>query len=85
MDSMRSNLNTILLTITLSVLGWIAFTVHTTAVTVAAMNERMIASDRELVETRARVSALERDMNDVKVTAALGMNPGPGRRGPSSP
>lgn len=63
---MRSNLNTILLAATLGLLGWIGLTTHETSKAVATLATVQQASDRDLLDLRARVAAVEIDIATLK-------------------
>lgn len=57
-----SILNTILLAVCLAVLSWIGFTTHQSATNVAVLVERSSTNGREILELRARVSAIELEL-----------------------
>jgi len=57
---MRSNLNTILLSITLLMLGWVGKTVYETSIAVATLSERLVVNTRDIIDLRNRVSDIER-------------------------
>ena len=53
------NLNTILLMIVLGVLSWVGYTTQQTAVATAVISATNAARDRELLELRSRMAAVE--------------------------
>lgn len=56
------NLNTILLAIVLGVLSWVGYTTQNTSVALAVVVEKNSNHDRELLDLRTRLSALEIQM-----------------------
>jgi hypothetical protein len=54
-----NTLNTILLAIALGLLSWIGITAQATSEKVAVLSEKSATSDRELLDLRARVGAVE--------------------------
>jgi hypothetical protein len=57
--SKETNLNTILISVLLAVMGWVGYEVSDLGKKVSAMTQANSTSDRELLELRARVLALE--------------------------
>ncbi|EIQ01037.1 hypothetical protein OpiT1DRAFT_05601 [Opitutaceae bacterium TAV1] len=67
----KANLNTILLTVMLGVMGWVGYTVQETSKQVSAITERVGFSDREIIELRTRMSQLELDVARVKARLSV--------------
>jgi predicted negative regulator of RcsB-dependent stress response len=53
------NINTIILSVILGVMSWVGYTTQQTAVAMAVANEKAATHDRELLDLRARVAAVE--------------------------
>jgi uncharacterized membrane protein len=53
------NLNTILLGIVLGVMSWVGYTTQQTSVAVAVAAEKSATHDRELLDLRQRMAAVE--------------------------
>ena len=58
-ESSLVNFNTVLLAIVLGVVSWVGYTVQQTAVTMAVIVSTNANHDRELLELRSRVAAVE--------------------------
>jgi hypothetical protein len=63
-----ANLNTILLAIVLGVMSWIGYTVQQTSVAIAVLGSTNANHERELLELRARVQAVEIQLAQFKRT-----------------
>lgn len=62
------NLNTVLLAVTLAVLSWIGYTTQQTATSVAVLAEKGVTQDREILDLRARVAAVEIQLAQIRRT-----------------
>lgn len=69
-ETLKSNLNTVLMFVTLGVLGWLAVTAQNTAVSVAQisvsldeMTKDLDRSEKQILVLDARLSLLERQVD----------------------
>lgn len=65
-SGVTSQVNTLLLVVTLGVLSWIGITTHTTSRDLAIFTERSTTNARELLELRARVASVELQLAELK-------------------
>lgn len=63
-----ANLNTIILAVVLGVLSWIGYTTQQTSVSIAVIVEKNANHDRELLDLRARVAAVEIQLAQMRRT-----------------
>lgn len=76
-ETAKNNLNSILLVVTLGVLGWIGATAQSTSVEVGKLSTSMAnmakaqdSTERELIELRTRIAACEIGLATLKVATS---------------
>ena len=73
-DTVKSNVNTILLTVLLGLMFWMARTTYDVSVELAGIRENIVANrekytavDRDIIELRQKISAVELDVARLRV------------------
>jgi hypothetical protein len=66
-EETRVNLNTILLGITMAILGWVGITVYSTSLAVARMEERVISMSADIQDTETRLHAAEVEIVNLRL------------------
>lgn len=64
--AVAANVNTLLLAVVLGILSWVGYTTQNTSVAVAVIGTTTATHDRELLELRTRIAAVELQLASIR-------------------